>query len=76
MHTAFILHLLKPNCALIFFFGKKEYLCNRKESQSAGLSLLSQDKRGKSGQHRALHFLTESCLQRRSNAEENNRPQG
>ena len=41
--------------------------------QPFGLSLLPQGKRGKSGQRRALHFLTESCLQRQSNAEENNR---
>ena len=48
----------------------------RKKKQSVGLSPLPQGKGGKSGQHRALHFLTESCLRRQSNAEENNRPQG
>ena len=42
--------------------------------QPTGLSPLPQGKGGKSGQHRALHFLTESCLRRQSNAEENNRP--
>ena len=41
--------------------------------QPIGLSPLSKDKGGKSGQHRALHFLTESCLREQSNAEENNR---
>ena len=46
------------------------------KKQSDGLSPLPQSKGGKSGQHRAFHFLTESCLRRQSNAEENNRPQG
>ena len=42
--------------------------------QSVAVAL--KGKGGKSGQRRALHFLTESCLRRQSNAEENNRPQG
>ena len=41
--------------------------------QPAGLSLMPYGKRGKSGQHRASYFLTESYLWRWSNAEENNR---
>ena len=32
------------------------------EKQLAGLSLVSNGKRGKSGQHRASYFLTESYL--------------
>ena len=51
---------------------KSTEIDNKKQSDS--LSPLPRGKGGKSGQHRALHFLTESRLRRWSNAEENNRP--
>ena len=47
------------------------YFCSLK--QLAGLSRARQRAGGKSGQHRASYFLTESYLQRWSNVEENNR---
>ncbi len=45
-----------------FFLFKKSTFAAGKEKQQVGLSLLPHGKRGKSGQHRALHFLTESRL--------------
>ena len=55
---------------LLLFQEKKQ------KKQPIGLSPLPQGKGGKSGQRRALHFLTERCPWGRSNAEENNRPFG
>lgn len=48
------------------------YLCGKEAvGRSVACTLCA---RGKSGQHRAFHFLTESCPRGWSNAEEKNRP--
>ena len=60
--------------ASLTFFARL-LLSLHRETKTVGRSVaVAIGKGGKSGQHRAFHFLTESCLRGQSNAEENNRP--